>query len=119
MGSMSSCIGGMNSHSAREVKFNLVNSPSDSLRGNRKLFHRRQFSNSQFFVPIENDEEFITKKNELNNNQNILENNVEKDKILQIENIVNNNLKSNNNNIFKKKLRGRSNNYIKKKKIER
>ena len=118
MGSMSSCIGGMNSHSAREVKFNLVNSPSDSLRGNRKLFHRRQFSNSQFFVPIENDEEFITKKNELNNNQNILENNVEKDKILQIENIVNNNLKSNNNNIFKKKLRGRSNNYIKKKKIE-
>ena len=57
MGAMSACIGGMNSYSSKEVKFNIVNSPNFSLEEKRRKFREQQKSNSRVFVPIKSNEE--------------------------------------------------------------
>ena len=108
---MSSCIGGMNSHHAREVQFNLISPPSFSLQDRRKQFRLKQKSNSQIFVPIENDMELNSNQEEINIDKN--SNN------LQImENKINTNINNNSNNNTKPKLRGKINSYIKKKKLD-
>jgi len=38
MGAMTSCMGGMNSHPSKEVHFNLMNSPRNSLRDKKSNF---------------------------------------------------------------------------------
>ena len=108
MGAMSACIGGMNSHSSKEVKFNLMNSPNYSLGEKRKKFREQQKNNSQVFVPIKNDEEELIKnKEDLN--------------IYQNHNIINqfhNNKNKDNININtdnKAKVKGKINVCIKKK----
>ena len=106
---MSSCMGGMNSHSVKEVHFNLMNSPPYSQRERKKQFHLKQKASPQVFVPIKNEKD-ETKK---------IQEDYDMNKILQMENIVINNLnKSSNNNSFRTKLSGISNAYIKKKMIE-
>ena len=108
---MTSCIGGMNTHPSKEVHFNLMNSPNYSLRDKKKQFRLKQRSNSQVFVPLKKESDFIMNKEDSNKIQNDLDIN----KILQLENIVQNNL---NNNTLKKNIRGKSNALIKKKMIE-
>ena len=124
MGSMSVCMGGMNSNSAREVQFNLMNSSAYSQRQKRKQFQFKQNSNSKALEPLENNTEIISKKEEVKESQNNIDKEKELNNIIRLENIVNNNLNNNINNknsnniIFKKKLSGNSNCYIKMKKIE-
>ena len=108
---MTSCMGGMNSHPSKEVHFNLMNSPRNSLRDKKKQLRLKQRSNSQVFVPIKKDSNFILNKEE----NNKLQNDLDIKKILQLENIVKNNL---NNDTFTKNTRGKSNAFIKKKKLE-
>ena len=108
---MTSCMGGMNSHPSKEVHFNLMNSPRNSLRDKKKQLRLKQRSNSQVFVPIKKDSNFILNKEE----NNKIQNDLDIKKILQLENIVKNNL---NNDTFKKNMRGKSNAFIKKKKLE-
>ena len=104
MGAMSSCIGGMNSHHAREVQFNLISPPSFSLQDRRKQFRLKQKSNSQIFVPIENDMELNSNQEEINSDKN--SNN------LQImENKINTNINNNTNkeivDTFKNSIRNK------------
>ena len=121
---MSVCMGGMNSNSAREVQFNLMNSSAYSQRQKRKQFQFKQNSNSKALEPLENNTEIISKKEEVKESQNNIDKEKELNNIIRLENIVNNNLNNNINNknsnniIFKKKLSGNSNCYIKMKKIE-
>ena len=112
MGAMSSCIGGMNSHHAREMQFNLISPPSFTLSERRKQFRLKQKNNAQIFVPIESDLEMNSNQEEINNDKNLGINYIQ-----QMENIKNTNI---NNNIFKskQKLRGKNNSYIKMKKLD-
>ena len=114
MGSMSTCMGGINSHTAREVQFNLINSSGHSLRGKRKQSQIKQRSNSPNFAPIKNNVEFISKKEGNNKYKKDFDKERERKKIIRFENIVNINL--NNNGILKNKSKGRTN--IKQKKLE-
>ena len=109
---MSSCIGGMNSHHAREMQFNLISPPSFTLSERRKQFRLKQKNNAQIFVPIESDLEMNSNQEEINNDKNLGINYIQ-----QMENIKNTNI---NNNIFKskQKLRGKNNSYIKMKKLD-
>ena len=112
MGTVSSCIGGMNSYPSKEVHFNLMNSESYSQRMRNNQIQLKQRSNSQVFIPIKKDSDLILNQKE----KEKIQNNFDLNKILQIENNCNNN--SNNDNPLKKKLKGRSNVNIKKKMIE-
>ena len=109
---MSSCIGGMNSHHAREMQFNLISPPSFTFSERRKQFRLKQKNNAQIFVPIESDLEMNSNQEEINNDKNLGINYIQ-----QMENIKNTNI---NNNIFKskQKLRGKNNSYIKMKKLD-
>ena len=109
---MSSCIGGMNSHHAREMQFNLISPPSFTLSERRKQFRLKQKNNAQIFVPIDSDLEMNSNQEEINNDKNLGINYIQ-----QMENIKNTNI---NNNIFKskQKLRGKNNSYIKMKKLD-
>ena len=112
MGAMSSCIGGINSHHAREMQFNLISPPSFSVQDRRKQFRLKQQTNSQIFKPIENDLEIDSNQYEISSDKNEGINNI---KIM--ENIINTNI-NNNKNYTKPKLRGKINSYIKKKKLD-
>ena len=112
MGAMSSCIGGINSHHAREMQFNLISPPSFSVQDRRKQFRLKQQTNSQIFKPIENDLEIDSNQYEISTDKNEGINNI---KIM--ENIINTNI-NNNKNYTKPKLRGKINSYIKKKKLD-
>ena len=89
MGAMSACIGGMNSYSSKEVKFNIVNSPNFSLEEKRRKFREQQKSNSRVFVPIKNNEEEKSNKEDFYKKQIIINNNIndiKKDKDNEIKN---------------------------------
>ena len=103
---MSTCMTGINPHSAREVQFNLINSPSPSFREKQKQYLINQKNSSQIFVPIKNEIEF-EKISEINN----------ANKNKKIENIIDKNIK---NNIYstRQKIKGKNNVCIKKKLLE-
>ena len=110
---MSSCMGNANSHSIKEVHFNLMNTPAYSQRERKKQYYLKQKSNSQVFVPT-NKETDLFSKNDVTNK---IQEDYDMNKIIQMENIVINNLNKSNNS-YKAKLSGKNNSFIKKKIIE-
>ena len=63
MGSMTSCMSGINSYT-REVQFNLKNSPSSyNLKEKRKYQLQKQRNNSQIFIPKENNNKIKGRSN--------------------------------------------------------
>ena len=116
MGAMSACIGMMNNgNSIKEVQYNFDSADDFPLQDKRKRYRLQQRSNSQIFVPIKKDEEFIlSNSNEDNNKNKSDDKTINNDKIKDVEKIKNNSFIINNN--YKKvKLRGKSNLCIKKK----
>ena len=108
MGAMSTCMTGINPHSAREVQFNLINSPSPSFREKQKQYLLKQKNNSQIFVPLKKEIEYEEKKNEINN----------VNKMKKIENIIDKNIKNNIIYSTRQKIKGKNNVCIKKKLLE-
>ena len=77
MGSMTSCMSGINSHK-REIQFNLKNSPSSyNLKEKRKYQLQKQRNNSQILFPKETNNKikgrshsnFIIKKKIIENSE--------------------------------------------------
>ena len=115
MGAMSACIGMINSRSIPDNQFNFDSETNFTLGEKRKRFRLQQRSNSQIFVPIKKEEEFlILSSNEDSNKINIDEKIGDNNNKKQIEKIMNNNYILNNKE-KKIKLRGKSNVCIKKK----
>ena len=112
---MSACIGMMNQKPMKESQFSFDSQNNFTLGDKRKRYRLQQRSNSQVFVPIKKEEEFIiSNANEENNKikladkKIINEKNKEKGKITNNSFIIDNKMK-------KLKLRGKSNLCIKKK----
>ena len=115
MGAMSACIGMINSRSIPDNQFNFDPETNFNLGEKRKRFRLQQRSNSQIFVPIQKEEEFLIlssneDSNKIKTDEKIVDNNNQK----QMEKMVNNNYILNNKE-KKIKLRGKSNVCIKKK----
>ena len=94
MGAMSACIGMIHSRSIPDNQFNFDPETNFNLGEKRKRFRLQQRSNSQIFVPIKKEEEFL-----------ILSSNEDSNKIKTDEKIVDNN----NKNQMEKMI---NNNYI-------
>ena len=115
MGAMSACIGMMNSKSMKETQFSFDSQNNFTLGDKRKQFRLQQRSNSQVFVPIKKEEEFlISNINEENNIIKINDKIKNNDKNQEREKTINNSYIF-DNKIKKLKLRGKSNVCIKKK----
>ena len=109
MGAMSACIGMINSRKMPESQYNFDSETNFTLGEKRKRFRLQQRSNSQVFVPIKKEDEFlILSSNEDNKNKS--------DEKKTDNNILKQNEKFIFNNKEKKiKLRGKNNVCIKKK----
>ena len=117
MGAMSACIGMINSRSMPDSQFNFDSETNFTLGEKRKRFRLQQRSNSQVFVPIKKEEEFLIlssneDSNKIKTDEKIMDNNNKK----QVEKVMNNNYILNNKE-KKIKLRGKSTNVCIKKKI--
>ena len=115
MGAMSACIGMINSRSIPDNQFIFDSETNFTLGEKRKRFRQQQRSNSQIFVPIKKEDEFLIlssneDSNKIRTDEKIVDNNNKK----QMEKIINNNYILNNKE-KKIKLRGKSNVCIKKK----
>ena len=114
MGAMSACIGMINSKQMKESQFSFDSQNHFTLGDKRKMYRLQQRSNSQVFVPIKKEDEFlISNKNEENikikpDDKIINNKNKEREKINNNSFIIDNNSK-------KLKLRGKNNVWIKKK----
>ena len=108
MGAMSACIGMINSRSMPDSQFNFDSETNFTLGEKRKRFRLQQRSNSQVFVPIKKEEEFLIlssneDSNKIKTDEKIMDNNNKK----QVEKVMNNNYILNNKE-KKIKLRGKS-----------
>ena len=112
---MSACIGMMNSKSMKETQFSFDSQNNFTLGDKRRQFRLQQRSNSQVFVPIKKEEEFlISNLNEDNNIIKINDKIKNNDKNQEREKTINNSYIF-DNKVKKLKLRGKSNVCIKKK----
>ena len=119
MGAMSACIGMINSRSIPDNQFNFDPETNFNLGEKRKRFRLQQRSNSQIFVPIKKEEEFLIlssneDSNKIKTDEKIVDNNNDNNNQKQMEKMINNNYILNNKE-KKIKLRGKSNVCIKKK----
>ena len=106
---MSACIGMMNSKSMKETQFSFDSQNNFTLGDKRRQFRLQQRSNSQVFVPIKKEEEFlISNLNEDNNIIKINDKIKNNDKNQEREKTINNSYIF-DNKIKKLKLRGKSN----------
>ena len=115
MGAMSACIGMINSKSQKESQFSFDSQNNFTLGDKRRRYRLQQRSNSQVFVPIKKEEEFlISNLNEENNNMQLNNKIINNEKNQEHGKTINNSFII-DNKIKKLKLRGKSNVCIKKK----